>query len=95
MDITKDVEALYDLYYDVYETNNLVGDVRYEGVLEDMRNRLKDFMERTNDPLLNGPIPVRAEWKVNRRDSRSSGSSNPDDYESLGLNFEVRDRNEY
>lgn len=95
MDVTKDVEALYDLYYDVYETNNLVGDVRYEGVLEDMRNRLKDFMERTSDPLLNGPIQVRAEWKVNRRDSRSSGSSNPDDYESLGLNFEVRDRNEY
>ena len=95
MDVEKDVEALYDLYYDVYEMNNLVGDARYADVLEDMRGRLATFMEKTDDPLLDGPIAVRPEWKVNRRESRSSGSSDPNDYESRGLNFKVRERNEY
>lgn len=95
MDVKKDVEALYDLYYDVYEMNNLAGDARYADVLEDMRARLAAFMEKTDDPLLNGPIAVRPEWKVNRRESRSSGSSDPNDYESRGLNFKVRERNEY
>lgn len=95
MEIEKDVEALYDLYYDAYEMNNLVDNERYQNVLEDMRNRLRAFMERTDDPLLEGPIEVRPEWKVNRRESRSSGSCDPGDYESLGLNFMVRRRNEY
>lgn len=82
--ITKDTECLYDLYYDVFEKNNLVHNREYQKELDYMRNKLKEFMEKTNDPLLNGPIEIRSEWKVNKRDSYSAGSKNPDDYDSVG-----------
>ena len=82
--ITKDSECLYDLYYDVYEKNNLVHNENYQKELAYMREKLDNFMEKTNDPLLNGPIEIRSEWKVNKRDSYSAGSKNSDDYDSIG-----------
>lgn len=88
----KPSECLFDLYYDVFETNNVAHDERYAEVLDDMRSRLRDFMERTNDPLLKGPIEIRPEWKVSRRECVAAGSKNPEDYESLGVNFSVRER---
>lgn len=91
-DVTKDAECLYDLAYDTFETNNVVGDPRYAEVLENMRSRLDGFMRRTNDPLLEGPIEVRPEWKVNRRECVAAGSKDPADYESLGAHFSVRER---
>lgn len=91
-DRKKDMEYLFDLYYDVFETNNLAEDPRYEGVLDEMRQRLRAFMEHTDDPLLNGPIEVRPEWKVNRRECVAAGSKDPADYESLGDSFSVRER---
>lgn len=94
MDVRKAPEALYDLYYDQFEKNNLIDDPRYADVVAEMRARLASFMERTADPLLEGQIDIKPEWKVNRREARSSGSSDPDDYESLGLHFSVRKRKE-
>lgn len=91
-DVTKDAECLYDLAYDTFETNNVAGEPRYAEVLEDMRSRLDGFMRRTNDPLLEGPIEVRPEWKVNRRECVAAGSKDPADYESLGAHFSVRER---
>lgn len=88
----KPSECLFDLYYDVFETNNVVHDERYAEVLDDMRSRLHDFMERTDDPLLKGAIEIRPEWKVSRRECVAAGSKNPEDYESLGVNFSVRER---
>lgn len=88
----KPSECLFDLYYDVFETNNVVHDERYAEVLDDMRSRLRDFMERTDDPLLKGAIEIRSEWKVSRRECVAAGSKNPEDYESLGVNFSVRER---
>lgn len=82
--ITKDSECLYDLYYDVYEKNNLVHNENYQKELAYMREKLDNFMEKTNDPLLNGPIEIRSEWKVNKRNSYSAGSKNSDDYDSIG-----------
>lgn len=84
-DRAKPVEQLFDLYYDVFETNNVAGQPAYQEELEAMRRKLDAFMQRTNDPLLNGPIPIQKEWKVNKRESYSAGSKNPDDYESLGI----------
>ena len=49
-----------------------------------MSEKLDNFMEKTNDPILNGPIEIRSEWKVNKRDSYSAGSKNSDDYDSIG-----------
>lgn len=77
-------EQLFDLYYDVFETNNLSENPDYAGQLEIMRKKLNDFMIKTNDPLLLGQIPLKKEWKVNKKDCYSAGSKNPEDYESLG-----------
>lgn len=88
----KPSECLFDLYYDVFETNNVAHDKRYAEALDDMRSRLRDFMERTDDPLLKGAIEIRPEWKVSRRECVAAGSKNPEDYESLGVNFSVRER---
>ncbi len=51
-------EELYDLVFDPMEHNNLVNDERSQGSLKEMRARLDGWMQRTNDPLLKGPVPL-------------------------------------
>ena len=50
-------EGLYDLVFDPGEMNNLVDDPRAADALQDMRQRLDQWMRDTHDPLLAGPIP--------------------------------------
>jgi arylsulfatase A-like enzyme len=50
------VEALYDLVLDPSEGENLIDSPRHADIAEDLRGRLKEWMERTEDPLLDGPI---------------------------------------
>jgi N-sulfoglucosamine sulfohydrolase len=50
-------EALYDLIFDPNEAHNLANDPVYAAVLTEMRERLGAWMQATNDPLLNGPVP--------------------------------------
>lgn len=50
------VEALYDLWLDPGEGNNRIGDPNLDKVLADLRSRLHDWMARTDDPLLDGPV---------------------------------------
>lgn len=56
--IAPDMEALYDLYFDPNEVYNLVGAPRSATVLQEMRARLEAWMQGTDDPLLQGPIPA-------------------------------------
>lgn len=49
-------ELLFDTVFDPNETRNLVADPAYAHVLEEMRARLDAWMQRTNDPLLKGPV---------------------------------------
>lgn len=49
-------EELYDLYLDPNGNDNLIDDPRYESVRQDLRERLADWMERTDDPLRDGPV---------------------------------------
>lgn len=91
-EIPKLEECLYDLDFDVYETDNLAYDPAYADVMADMRARLEAFMRATDDPLLKGPIAVDPAWKVNRRECVQAGSKDPNDYESLGVDFAVRER---
>lgn len=49
-------EALYDTYFDPSERHNLIDDPVYEDVRTDLRSALDDWMERTDDPLLSGPV---------------------------------------
>ena len=51
-------EELFDLVFDPNETNNLSGDPRSTQGLEEMRQRLDRWMESTQDPLLDGPVPA-------------------------------------
>jgi len=59
------VEQLYDLVFDPNEASNLAGDVRHGEQLEEMRGRLRAWMERTEDPLLDGPVVPPKGAKVN------------------------------
>lgn len=56
-------ESLFDLVFDPNEMNNLAGDVTRQMVLQDMRDRLKGWMNETDDPLLHGNLPA-PKWSV-------------------------------
>src|SRR5829696_1378611 len=51
-------EQLYDLILDPNEVRNLAPDPARAEVLADLRTRLESWMEETDDPLLDGPVPV-------------------------------------
>jgi N-sulfoglucosamine sulfohydrolase len=64
-------ESLYDLIFDPNERNNLVAEPGFETVLAGMRTRLNDWMRRTSDPLLNGPVPAPHGAQINNPDGIS------------------------
>jgi len=80
LEYTKNQEALYDLLYDPMENNNIVSDARYNEALNEMRDILKEVMVSTKDPLLNGPILIKPEWKVNKKECFSSKTKDPNDF---------------
>lgn len=50
-------EELYNLEDDPLEQRNLAQDPAYASVIEDLRLRVQEWMEATQDPLLAGPVP--------------------------------------
>jgi len=58
-------EALYDLCFDPNEMENLIADPRRQAVVQDLRDRLRRWMEETRDPLLTGPVPLPAGAVIN------------------------------
>lgn len=53
-------EKLYDLTVDSAETDNRLGDPSLSEVRDQLRRRLQQWMQATNDPLLKGPIVRRS-----------------------------------
>jgi len=51
-------EQLFDLAFDPNEMRNLVDDARVRAVADELRDRLLRWMEQTQDPLLDGPVPL-------------------------------------
>jgi hypothetical protein len=51
-------EQLFDLVLDPNEAHDRATDPSRAGVLEEMRERLRRWMEETEDPLLDGDVPV-------------------------------------
>ena len=58
-------EQLYDLTFDPQETCNLTDNPTHTAVLEEMRGRLLAWMQATDDPLLDGPVPAPRGAQVN------------------------------
>ncbi|WP_373898397.1 sulfatase [Haloimpatiens sp. FM7315] len=77
-------EALYDLYYDVGERNNLIDNSKYESVKLKLRERLDKHLVDTKDEILNGDIPIKNEWKVNKKECTIASSKDKNDYVNLG-----------
>lgn len=50
-------EGLFDLYLDPGERVNLIDRPEYAEILQDLKNRLNEYMISTEDPLLKGDIP--------------------------------------
>jgi arylsulfatase A-like enzyme len=51
-------EELHDLLFDPQEAHDLTDDAGCADVLEELRGRLEDWMEETEDPLLDGDVPA-------------------------------------
>ena len=58
-------ELIFDRIFDPNETRNLAGDPAYSAPLAEMRKRLDSWMQRTSDPLLQGPVKAPAGAVVN------------------------------
>ncbi|SDZ65760.1 Arylsulfatase A [Evansella caseinilytica] len=78
--VVKYREALYDLTYDPGERSNVIEDARYASVADDMRRKLDDYQQKTDDPLLTGHIQVKDVWKVNKQQCVNPSSKDPNDY---------------
>lgn len=79
---TREKEMLFDLYLDPVERVNLVSSERHSSIYEDLKVRLHSWMEKTNDPLLQGgKVPKPEGAKVNTRTCIHPESTNPEDYE--------------
>jgi N-sulfoglucosamine sulfohydrolase len=77
------VEQLYDLVLDPNEGHDLSGDPARADVLAEMRERLRRWMEETDDPLLQGPVPpppgaaVNEQWQVSPDDPARVVTADP------------------
>lgn len=60
-------ESLFDLIFDPNEANNLADNTTSQAILKHMRSRLKQKMEETNDPLLNGDIHLPVGAVINHK----------------------------
>lgn len=64
-------EYLFDLVHDPWEMRNVVSDASYASIAQEMRGRLDDWMHKTDDPLLRGPVRAPRGAKANPVDGKS------------------------
>ncbi len=83
-DRQKDREALYDLYYDPDEVNNVIDKLEYQDVLNKLKEDLNRKMQETADPLLNGELEVKEYYKVNKQSCYYASSKDPENYDPRG-----------
>ena len=67
-------EQLYDTFFDPAEIHNLAQQAGYAGLLQEMRSRLDDWMQATDDPLLQGPLAAPPTALLNSPDDPSPRS---------------------
>jgi len=71
-DVDPPAEALFDLLLDPGEGHNRIDDPALSAVRSDLQARLHDWMVRTDDPLLDGPVPQPDGTVVNTVDQGSA-----------------------
>ncbi len=64
-------EELFDLIFDPNEHTNLAGHPDHSKALNEMRAHLDEWMTRTDDPLLKGPVPLAANGRIAPADADS------------------------
>lgn len=82
--IEKPEESLYDLLYDPSETNNLIEDVKYQSIADELREKLLQHQLETNDPILNGNFKLEEGWKINKSENYNPSSKDPNDFLKVG-----------
>lgn len=65
-------EQLYDLVLDPQESHNLAGDPAHQDTRVGLATTLDDWMHRTDDPLLAGPVPPPAGYSYADPDAASA-----------------------
>ncbi len=78
LELEKEKEMLFDLYFDPMEQVNLVDNNRYQEVYQGLKEKLNNWMEETDDPLLEGKVEKPAGAKINKL---SCLSAEIDDFE--------------
>jgi arylsulfatase A-like enzyme len=68
-------EELYDVMFDPGEAQNLVEDPDHQDVRDDLRDRLDEWMQATEDPLLDGFVPAPDGAAVNDPDGVSASEA--------------------
>src|SRR3954453_3270501 len=68
-------EELHDLLFDPQEARDLSGEQTYAPVLQEMRERLEDWMRETDDALLEGDVPAPPGAVLNAPDQRSAAQA--------------------
>ncbi|MGM0603485.1 MAG: sulfatase family protein [Bacillota bacterium] len=74
----RDKEMLFDLYFDPQEKNNLIDNDGYHNIYQKLKSKLNKWMEKTDDPLLEGKVEKPKNAVVNKL---SSLSAEDDDFE--------------
>jgi hypothetical protein len=69
-----DSEQLYDNLFDPVQARNVAADPELASVKAELADSLQQWMEETNDPLLDGDVPLPPGAQMNDVSSRS-----PDD----------------
>ena len=80
----KEMEALYDCLYDPTETNNLIDDDDHQEIVNKLRSKLSEFLVESQDPIINGELEIKPNYKVNLKQSITASSKNPSDYDPRG-----------
>jgi N-sulfoglucosamine sulfohydrolase len=94
-EVNPPTEALFDLWLDPSEGTNRIDDPALAGPLADLRTRLHDWMVRTEDPLLDGPVAPAEGTVVNTVDQISPADpTTPPTTRSLTLTHRARNGSE-
>jgi arylsulfatase A-like enzyme len=65
-------ERLHDLFFNPGEGRNSIDDPAYRPIADELRARLERWMQDTDDPLLDGPVPAPPGARINAQDQDSA-----------------------